>query len=83
MALTNELDRFYKKELRAGRVKEDLTFFDAIHLATAINRRVDAFYTFDKGQRGGLDLLALSGNVGGHALQICKPAYEQAPILFR
>jgi predicted nucleic acid-binding protein len=40
---------------------------DAIHLATAILYRATEFHTFDE------RLLALSGNVGGHGLKICKP----------
>jgi len=40
---------------------------DAIHLATAILFRADEFHTFDDA------LIALSGNVAGHRLTICKP----------
>lgn len=40
---------------------------DAIHLATAILFRADEFHTFDDA------LIALSGNVAGHRLIICKP----------
>lgn len=40
---------------------------DAIHLATAILHRADEFHTFDE------TLIALSGNVAGHRLLICKP----------
>lgn len=47
---------------------------DAIHLATAILYRVDAFHTFDcDGSSKSLGLIPLSGNVGGHRLTICKP----------
>ncbi len=47
---------------------------DAIHLATAIQYRVDEFHTFDgEGNSRYLGLLPLSGNVGGHKLTICKP----------
>ena len=48
---------------------------DAIHLATAILYRASEFHTFDDGKRNSksLGLLALSGNVGGHRLTICKP----------
>lgn len=55
---------------------------DAMHLATAINRKADAFYTFDGGRKGGMNLLKLDGNVAGHKIHICKPPYEQAPLLF-
>lgn len=40
---------------------------DAIHLATAIHYKADAFYTYDD------HLFPLSGNVAGHNLIICKP----------
>jgi transposase-like protein len=40
---------------------------DAIHLASAILHRADEFHTFDE------TLIALSGNVAGHKLTICKP----------
>jgi predicted nucleic acid-binding protein len=60
-----------------------LRLMDAMHLATAIRKKVDAFYTFDSGGKGGADLLSLDGNVAGHNLKICKPPFEQAPILFR
>ncbi len=40
---------------------------DTIHLATAIQYRVDEFHTFDD------ELIAISGNVGGHKLIVCKP----------
>jgi predicted nucleic acid-binding protein len=47
---------------------------DAIHLATAIIHRVTEFHTFDQnGNAKNLGLLPLSGNVGGHGLNICKP----------
>lgn len=41
---------------------------DSIHLATAINHKVDEFHTFDEG-----DLIPLNGDVSGHRLIICKP----------
>ena len=40
---------------------------DAIHLATAILYRADEFHTFDE------QLIAMSGDVAGHRLKICKP----------
>ena len=54
-----------------------LTSPDAIHLATAIHFKADAFYTFDQGKNGGRSLLSLDGNVAGHALHICKPFANQ------
>ena len=50
-----------------------MDFSDAQHLAVSILYKVDAFYTFDRGKRGGMDLLSLGGNVAGHNLTICKP----------
>jgi predicted nucleic acid-binding protein len=51
---------------------------DAIHLATAIHYRVDAFYTFDDKH-----LLPLTGNVAGYNLIICKPPLSsQGRLLF-
>jgi predicted nucleic acid-binding protein len=49
---------------------------DSIHLATAINHKVDEFHTFDEN-----DLIPLSGNVAGHRLIICKPKGIQG-VLF-
>ncbi len=40
---------------------------DSIHLATAIHYRAKEFHTFDN------ELIALSGDVGGHKLIVCKP----------
>jgi len=54
-----------------------LTSPDAIHLATAIYYEADEFHTFDDGKKGGISLLDLSGNVGGHPLVICKPVFTQ------
>jgi len=48
--------------------RKKLELPDATHLATAIYKEVDAFYTFDED-----DLLPLNGNVAGHNLIICKP----------
>ncbi len=56
---------------------------DALHLATAINRNANAFYSFDTGKRSGLNLLRISGDEAIHGLTVCKPPFEQAPILFR
>jgi predicted nucleic acid-binding protein len=50
---------------------------DAIHLATAIHYRADQFHTFDD------QLLALSGNVGGHKLIICKPETKSPQLDLR
>lgn len=78
MDLAGEIRAFY---LDQGHGKT-LSVPDAVHLATAIYYRVDAFYTFDKGKRGGLGLLQLDGNVGGHNLHICKPPVTQGRLHF-
>lgn len=53
---------------------------DAIHLATAINYNATAFHTFDsKGRKGTLGLIPLSGDVAGHALEICRPRIPELP----
>lgn len=57
---------------------------DAIHLATAILYRVTEFHTFDGGGMGkSLGLLPLSGNVGGHRLNICKPQAKNPQLDLR
>jgi hypothetical protein len=51
-----------------------LTAPDSIHLAMAILYLVDEFDTFDADGSGKtLGPLPLSGDVGGHTLNICKP----------
>jgi predicted nucleic acid-binding protein len=47
---------------------------DALHLATAILNRADQFHTFDE------KLIALSGNVAGHKLAICKPVAKNPQL---
>ena len=47
---------------------------DAIHLSTAILYRADEFHTFDD------RLLALSGDVAGHRLVICKPVAKNPQL---
>jgi predicted nucleic acid-binding protein len=66
-SLTSEITEFYSIK------GENMDTIDAQHLAISILYKVDAFYTFDKGKRSGMDLLSLSGNVAGHNLKICKP----------
>jgi predicted nucleic acid-binding protein len=55
---------------------------DAVHLATAIHYRADAFWTFDDGRHGGRSLLSLNGDVAGHPLVICKPFARQFRLRF-
>lgn len=50
---------------------------DALHLATAILYRADEFHTFDD------RLIALSGNVAGHKLLICKPVARNPQLDLR
>jgi predicted nucleic acid-binding protein len=66
-SLTSEITEFYSIK------GERMDTIDAQHLAISVLYNVDAFYTFDKGKRSGIDLLSLSGNVAGHNLTICKP----------
>ncbi|EQD51504.1 hypothetical protein B1B_10993 [mine drainage metagenome] len=57
-------------DIRNHFAKEDdrsLKTPDAIHLASAILHRADEFHTFDE------QLIAMSDNVAGHRLVICKP----------
>jgi predicted nucleic acid-binding protein len=65
--LTSEIREYYTIR------KQDMDTIDAQHLAISILYKVDAFYTFDRGKRGGIGLLSISGNVAGHNLTICKP----------
>jgi predicted nucleic acid-binding protein len=54
---------------------------DALHVATAIMYRADELHTFDgNGSRKSLGLLPLSGDVGGHALVICKPVAQHPEL---
>lgn len=53
---------------------------DSLHLAAAIHYRVDSFYTFDNGSKGGISLLSLNGNMAGHPLLICKPPFTQSRL---
>lgn len=54
---------------------------DAIHLATAINYKVDELQTFD-GSRGRPGLLSLNGNVMGYNLKIVQPQKNQSSFRF-
>lgn len=76
--LTGRIREYYKQ--RGEKVP---TSADAEHLAYAIHYKVDEFHTFDKGKKGGADLLAMDGNVAGHSLRICKPPFKQAQLVFK
>lgn len=76
VALSKEIREFYAGEKRQGVATKVPGLADAIHLATAINQKVEAFYTFDNGRYGGGSLLRLNGSVAGHPLAICKPPFE-------
>jgi predicted nucleic acid-binding protein len=78
--LAKSIREFYQREKRDGRQRGVVTAADAIHLATAINRNVDAFYTLDKGGKDKVSLLSLSGNVAGHQLLICVPPVQQLTL---
>lgn len=70
------IKKFYReldKKDGDGEVSEN----DATHLATAVHYRVDAFYTFDNGEKGARSLLSLNGNVAGYPMVVCKPPVTQ------
>lgn len=72
-SLAHDLRNYYatRADEHAGKI---LSLPDAIHLATAILYRATEFHTFDHdGDKKHLGLIPLSGNVGGHRLNICKP----------
>jgi predicted nucleic acid-binding protein len=50
---------------------------DALHLATAILHRAEQFHTFDE------TLIALSGDVAGNKLVICKPEAKSPELDLR
>ena len=70
-AIAHDLRNYYAL---AGRT---LKSPDAIHLATAILYRADEFHTFDD------QLIALSGNVGGNKLIVCKPETKSPQLDLR
>jgi len=74
--LAREIREYYRE-------KPSLKTDDAIHLATAIHYRADAFYTFDEGKHGGRSLLSLNGNVAGYPLKVCKPEVTQYRLRLR
>ena len=73
--------RRYRDHYLANPVNgKSLMIPDAFHLATATVHKVDAFHTFDKGKRGeGCSLLALSNNVAGDRLRVCRPELPPDP----
>jgi predicted nucleic acid-binding protein len=78
--LAREVREYYRQRgLEDG--LPGLTAADAVHLATAIHYKADAFYTFDDGKKGGRSLLSLNGNVAGHPLLICKPEFTQYRLI--
>jgi|SRR6185436_20704 len=80
LRLARELREHFQREKHAGRQRGVIAAADALHLATAINRNVDAFYTFDRGTKDKVSLLSLSGNVAGHPLKVCKPPVSQLSL---
>ena len=73
--LAAELRKYY-----SDNGPKELTEKDSLHLAAAIHYKVDAFYTFDEGKKGGISLLSLSGNVAGYHLLICRPPFNQTRL---
>jgi len=81
--LAHDLRNYYtlKAQEHSGKT---ISTPDAIHLATAVLYRADEFHTFDHdGDGKTLGLLPLSGNVGGHALKICKPEAKSPQLDLR
>lgn len=74
--IVRSIREFYQKQKEVDELP-GLTMPDAIHLATAIHYKVDAFWTFDDGKKGGRSLLSLNGNVAGYPLVVCKPVAFQ------
>jgi predicted nucleic acid-binding protein len=67
--------RDYYQALKSTNDGKTLSTPDAIHLATAINERVDVMYTFDRKQKRFLGLVPLSGHVARtYPLKIERPA---------
>jgi len=79
--LARQIREFYGAQSKRDGLP-GLTPADAIHLATAIHYKADAFYTFDDGKKGGRSLLSLDGNVAGHPLKITKPPVTQYRMKF-
>lgn len=76
--LAHSIRDYYADRIRKGLdQKPGLTQNDSVHLATAIHYQADEFHTFDDGEKGGMSLLKLDGNVAGHPLKICKPQAVQ------
>lgn len=69
--LAHDIRNQYAKEGRSLKTP------DAIHLASAILHRADEFHTFDE------KLVAMSGNVAGHRIVICKPTARNPQLDLR
>lgn len=80
--LASAIRNHYVARKAGGTARFVPSFPDSVHLATAINRRVDAFYTFDRGGKDKGNLLALDGDVAGHSLVICLPPVSQLTLGF-
>jgi len=74
--LAREIREYYKNQHQFDNLP-GLETPDAVHLATAIHYKADAFWTFDDGQLGGRSILSLNGNVAGYPLVISKPVATQ------
>lgn len=67
-------DRSHNIRNHYDKVGYHISTTDAIHLATAIIYKADAFYTLDgAGRKRNGDLLPLDGDVAGYPLTIVKP----------
>ena len=79
--LSAAIRNYYVGEKKAGRVTKIPSTPDAIHLATAVLYEVKEMHTFDDGGTGGgLSRLALSGNVAGYTLKVCRPQPAQGRL---
>ena len=79
--LAREIREYYERQSQIDGLP-GLSVADAVHLATAIHYRVDAFWTFDNGGYKARSLLSLNGNVAGHLLVITKPVATQMRLQF-
>ena len=79
--LAREIREYYQKQSQIDGLP-GFPVADAVHLATAIHYRVDAFWTFDNGGHKARSLLSLNGNVAGYSLVITKPVATQMRLQF-
>ena len=80
LQLATEIRTYYRIEKQRGTSSFVPSMADSLHLATAINRKVDAFYTFDRGGKDKASLLSLDRNVAGYPLAIHSPPATQLTL---